>query len=105
MKEQDPKLTVHPISKWAKNDPAWKGLPNLLEAIAATHFDDGKPRFVWTLGVTYENGQITVKINDKPKRRSAQIIAQTLQEAFQELDDGIKNGSLTWRPWGEEKRR
>jgi len=91
--------------KTAKNDPLLKELPALIEALTSLHWDDGKPREVWVLSISFETGQLMVKVSDKQGRRTAQVIAGSIEEAFIEINAHIDHGTLTWRAWGKDGKR
>lgn len=105
MKREDDKPRVAGVPKAVKTDPFWKGLDELCEAIVDRFYDDGKPREPWTFSINYDTGQPMVKVSDKARRRTAQVVAPTVFDGMAELNLQIKNGGLAWREWGKEGRR
>lgn len=105
MKADDDKPKAAGVPKEVKADPFWKGLPDLLEAIVDRFFDNGKPREPWSFSINYETGQPMVKVSDKARRRTAQVVAPTVGEGLAQLNEHIKNGTLAWRDWAKDSRR
>ena len=86
--------------KWAgSSDPLLKGLEEVNRLLTDAYYDDGKPREVSKLSVSFAEGACQVVISDKDQRESAFTQSETVRGALEELEAALKAGRNVWRPW------
>lgn len=80
-------------------DPILKGRPTINAFCYDCYWDDGKPREVCTMALTFVATGVRVSLNDKEGKRSCYTDAPTLEEALNALEVRLASGDAPWRPW------
>lgn len=81
------------------------GLPLIAEAVADAAWDDGTPRDVYTLTLSWAMGSPQVSLNDKEEGRSISSSGKTIEEALHALEGLLGTPHRPWRYWKGAKKR
>jgi len=79
--------------------------PRLAEYVADAAWEDGTPREVCTLTLSWSQGAPQVSLNDKEEGRSITSTGETIEAALDALEGLLATPSRPWRYWQAKKRR
>jgi len=75
-----------------------KALPNLLDHITATTYEDGSARAPGSVTIFIgTDGHLRLCVNDKDTGEAAFVTAMNLSDLLKRADEGIGSGALDWR--------
>jgi len=85
---------------WSCPDPSFfKSYPLLAAGLCDPWWDDGKPRQVWTITLSFDGPNANVCVNDKELGQGSYTTAASLQEALALIEGALKANTLSWRRW------
>lgn len=76
-----------------------KKYPALAAGLCDAWWDDGKPREVWTLSLSFEADHTRLMLTDREHSQSAFTAAPTLADALELLNEAVASETLSWRKW------
>jgi len=80
------------------NDPEFEGnYPTLTLYMVQDSFDNGSLRRTSTLTVYFDNGCLTVVLNDRENNRSCFVASESVFSAFLELERLLCNDEADWK--------
>lgn len=91
--------------KWSCPDKSFgTRYPLIAEMLCDPVWEDGKSRELASLTVRFDGISCLLSISDHALQCSAYTTAATVEEALQSLQDALKAGTLTFRPWKTGKK-
>ena len=87
-------------TKYVCPDPTFGGkYPTIAEYMCDTWWNDGKPREVSTLAISFDDNSVRIALNDKALQQTAYTNAATVEEALDLLEESLTSGRGVWRVW------
>lgn len=89
-------------SSWP--DEKWlKAMPVLCEYLTQETYEDGTSRELSKLSVFYQDGLVSVALNDTDQRASLYRSGESVEAALRALEKALTSSQPDWRSWQGRK--
>ena len=82
-----------------------KKFPALTEMMCDGFWEDGSPRELCRLSISFGGGTVTLGLSDENFRQSMYTDGQSVDAALKLMNAAIAAGTASWRPWKAQGKK